>query len=330
MAASLAMICFFPGTKAARPGTIAKVLVLSKQETTPLITSLRIDVDAINVTVITNETLSVMSIARFNATLAMVDVIFVDRFLPETSGYLDLLACHVNGTLGNDGLVMFGFMQKNSTPGVGDFTASQINAIKALFPVDLTVQYVNSTEDSNNPAYSIQVKTAATIPPSSEILVKFIPWGTCPLIDRRITILSKPAATPVITDLMDQQAIITEWKLGSGARVIFFAMEIIEHNIGFTVFPYFNYLMMICTFHAMHGYSDAAIESYEEWPWSPIPRGIAVWVWFTMIGALWVVTFWIYLKNKKRGSIPQSRPEARTISPEQHGNQVPSGGSKNE
>ncbi len=289
--------------RAARPSRVANVLVFSTLPRSPLITSLGIDTEAISITLVTIETLASTTLSAFNGSLAAADVIFVDRFLPGNVSYLNLLVSHVNGTLGNDGLVMFGFLQSESTPGNGDLTAAQVNAIAPLLPVDLTAAYVNSTSDSTSLEYSIQVKVAANIPPNSSILTRYIPWGTCPLIDRRLVVEAKPAATPVITDLVEDKSIISEWIFGgSGARVTFFSMEITEHNIGFTVFPYFNYLMYVCTFHAINGFSDALIESWEEWPYSPIPRGTAVVVWFIMIGALWVISFWIYFRNKKRRS----------------------------
>nr|MDO8088906.1 hypothetical protein [Candidatus Sigynarchaeum springense] len=305
---------------------MANVLVFSTLPSTPLITSLGVDTDAINVTVVTRERLALMSLAQFNTTLALADVIFVDRFLPGNISFLDLLVSHVNGTLGNDGLVMFGILQKDSTPGNGDFTAAQVNTIAPLLPVDLAATYVNSTSDSASIDYSIQVKVTASIPTSSSILTKYIPWGTCPLIDRRVVVEAKPGATPVITDLVEQKSILSEWVFGpSGARVMFFSMEITENNIGFTVFPYFNYLMYVCTFHVTSGYSDDLIESWEEWPYSPIPRGPAVAVWFVMIGALWIITFWIYFKNKKRGKI-----DSNTIAARGPGAGQPAGGTTGE
>jgi hypothetical protein len=286
---------------------VANVLVFSSSENSPLIISLGIDREAIQVTTITNESLASITISAFNATLTSTDVIFVDRFLPGNATFLALLVSHVNGSFGNDGLVMFGFLQKDSTPGNGDLTAAQVNAIAPVLPVDLNAAYINSTRDSAALDYSIQVKVAASIPPSSSILTQYIPWGTCPMIDRRLLVEPKPAATRVITDLVEQKSILSEWVLGaSGARVMFFSMEIRENNVGFTVFPYFNYLMYVCTFHALNGYSDSLIESWEDWPYSPIPRGPAIVVWFSMIGALWVISFGIYFRNKKRGPITTS------------------------
>jgi hypothetical protein len=288
--------------RAARPSRVANVLVFSALPQSPLITSLGIDGEAISITLATSESLAITTLSAFNDSLAAADVIFVDRFLPGNVSYLKMLVSHVNGTFSNDGLVIFGFLQRDSTPGNGDLTATQVNAIAPLLPVDLTASYINSTSDSTSLEYSIQVKVAAEIPPSSSILTQYIPWGTCPLIDRRLVVEAKPFATPVITDLVEEKSIISEWIFGaSGARVMFFSMEITEHNIGFTVFPYFNYLMYVCTFHAITGYSDALIESWEDWPYSPIPKGTAVVVWFIMIGALWVISFWIYFRNKKRG-----------------------------
>ncbi|MEX2730103.1 MAG: hypothetical protein Q6353_022875, partial [Candidatus Sigynarchaeum springense] len=270
LACTLLLPCFAVApTAAERPDRVANVLVFSTAARTPLILALGVDTEAINVTVVTKESLAMMSFSQFNATLTVADVMFVDRFLPQNLSYLELLVSHVNGTLGNDGLVMFGILQNGTVPGEGDFSASQVNAIAPILPVNLTTAYVNSTGNSSAPGFVIQVETAPSVPENSSILVNCIPWSACPLIDRRLLVTMKPNATLVLTSTIGAETVLAEWFIGDNdSSVMFFSMEITDHNFLFTSFPYFAYLMYVCTFHAMNNYSDAFIESWAEWPYS--------------------------------------------------------------
>ena len=62
---------------------------------------------------------------------------------------------------------------------------------------------------------------------------------------------------------------------------------------------YFNYLLYASIFHVKDDFSDNDIESYGEWPFSPIPHTVDIIVWFTMIAILWVITFYWYFKMRK-------------------------------
>jgi hypothetical protein len=305
----LAGLLLLPGSivpaAAERPERVANVLVFSTAQRTPLVVALGTDTAAIRVTVITNETLASMPLAAFNESLTLADVVFVDRFLPENLSYLHLLVSHVNGTMGHDGLVMFGIMQNSSVPGDGDLSSSQVSVIAPILPVDLLAGYMNSTGNSSAPGYIIQVEPAPIVPENSSILVECIPWSACPLIDRRLVVAAKPAGTIILTDLSDAETVLAEWFLGeNGSRVMFFSMEIAEHNIAFTTFPYFDYLMYVCAFHAMHNYSDALIESWEEWPFSSGHGGGTPWVWIVAIIVLVGVAFWLYLQTRKKTAKP--------------------------
>jgi len=286
---------------AGRPDRMASVLVFSTAARTPLTIALGVDTEAINVTVVTSESLALMSLAQFNTTLALADVIFVDRFLPGNLSFLHLLVSHVNGTFGNDGLVMFGILQNGTVPGEGDFSAAQVNAIAPVLPVNLTTGYVNSTGNSSAPGFAIQVETASGVPENSSLLVNCIPWNSCPLIDRRLLVTMKPNATLVLTSTTGAETILAEWFIGDNdSSVMFFSMEITDHNFLFTSFPYFAYFMYVCTFHAMSNYSDAFIESWNEWPFSPGFGGGTPWALLIVTGALVVVMLWLNLRPRKK------------------------------
>lgn len=278
---------------AARPTTVASVLVFSRTSTSPLITSLRIDTGAIAVQVLAAADVAGLDATGFNNTLASADVFFVDRYLPTDPTFLALLASHVNGTLGHKGLVMFGIME-------GDLDGPQVAAIAPLLPVQLDAAYQNSTADSTRLDYSIQIKVNEGRLATSEVLVRWIPWVSAPQVDRRTVIDARPGADRIIVDLTGSHAIVAEWQVGStGARVMFFSMEVNVHNIGFSVWPYFNYLMYACTFHVLQGYDDALIEAFHEWPWAPLPDLPTIVGWFAMIGGLWVITMACFARYRK-------------------------------
>ncbi|MBN2153123.1 MAG: hypothetical protein JW839_16845 [Candidatus Lokiarchaeota archaeon] len=267
---------------------------------TPLIRALGTDTESINVTVITSETLAWMPLYTFNESLALADVIYVDRFMPWGIDLLQLLVSHVNGTISYDGLIMFGIMQNGSVPGEGDLTPSQVDAIAPVLPVSLSTSYVNSTGNSSAPGYAIEVKPASGVPENSTILANCIPWDTCPLVDRRLVVSAMPGAAVVLTDQTGSEPVLAEWNISDNdSSVMVFSMEIIENNRLFTSFPCFAYLMYVCTFHAMYNYSDSLIDSWEEWPFSPGYGGDLPWAWLILTLALVGVALWLYYLSRK-------------------------------
>ncbi len=303
IASILAIPTYVVPTAAERPKQVANVLVFSTSMRTSLINALRTDTDAINVTVITGEVLPSISLATFNKSLTFADVLFVDRFLPSDSSYLNLLECHVNGTFEHDGLVMFGFLQNGSVPGIGDFSASQVAAVAPLLPVNITTVYENSTANESATGFVIQATPATAVPENSTILRDCIPWSSCPLIDRRLLVSAKPGAATILTDGTGNETVLAEMPTGgNGSSSIFFSMEIAHYNIPFTTFRFFSYLMYVCTFHSMSNYSDALIESWEEWPFSPGYGDESPWLWIVIIIVLVGVTFWIHVRSRKSAS----------------------------
>ena len=222
-------------------------------------------------------------------------MLFVDRFLPTNLTFLHLLISHVNGTFGSDGFIVPGIME-------GDLNAAQVSISQPVLPVNLPTSYQNSTERSDLPEYNIQIKPADTIPAGSEVLTRGIPWISCPQINRRTLVDSKTNASTILTNLDGTKTILAEWRLngGTGANVIFFSMEIMENNIGFVVWPYFNFLMYVCTYHSLFGYPDEQIETFNQWPWSPVPDMPTIIGWFVMIGGLWVITLACFAKYKNK------------------------------
>jgi cbb3-type cytochrome oxidase subunit 3 len=285
------------------PERVANVLVFTTAINTPIVTAFGADTESMNTTVITSAMLASMSLDAFNSTLNSSDVIFVDRFLPENLTYLHMLVSYVNGTMGYEGLVMFGIMQNGSIPGDGDLSPSQVSAIEPILPVNLSVGYVNSTANSSAPGFAIQVEPAAIVPENATIIVDYFPWDACPLIDRRLVVAAKPAASLVLTDQTDNETVLAEWSLGgNGSQVMAFSMEINEHNLLLRSSPYFGYLMYLCAFHSMNDYSDSLIDTWGEWTFPGGLFGDSLWVWIILVIVLIGIAFWLYLKTRKKGN----------------------------
>jgi hypothetical protein len=72
--------------------------------------------------------------------------------------------------------------------------------------------------------------------------------------------------------------------------------------------------MYACTFHALYNYSDALIESWEEWPFSTGSGGGSPWLWIIMIIALGCVASWLHLKSRKKALRPVHKKGSSTDS----------------
>lgn len=281
-----------------RAGLESDVLLLTASDDGKLERSLRIDQETINLAaVLTESNIGEYSIGEFETLVSSVDVIFVNRFLPTDLQKLRILTSYINGTDSDKGMVMFGLME-------GDINAAQIEIINPILPVNLT-NYINSTEDISNINYEISVKQESGIPEESQILVDTIQWNSFPSVDRRTKLIARDQANIIVSTVPevtgdDKYTILADWNASASAgRVIFFACEIIDKNIAVPLWPYFNYFVYTCNFHVHPDYVSNSIESFQDWPHSPIPHTLELIGWFTMIGVLWFITFYGFYRVKK-------------------------------
>jgi len=285
----------------------ANVVLFAKSEDSSLITSLQIDSEAINLTVITKDTIN----TKFNEDLLNhTDVIIIDRYLPTNTNDLHLLRGYINGTNSSLGLVCYGGL-KNDPSEADDFNDEQINILEPLLPASITPDYNVSSSDTSDDEYKIQIAMhnelqdqLSTDRQNANVLVKYISWTSSPLISKRMLVPStalKTSATGIIESIDGKYSILSEWTLaGNGGTVILLTLLIDGYNNPFVVWPYFNYLMYVSVFHTKADFSDNAIESFAEWPYSPIPHLLEIIMWFSMIGVLWVITIYWFLKFRKR------------------------------
>jgi len=291
----------------------ANVLFFSKGEDDSLLNSLNIDSDTIHLTIITKENID-KKLNEF--LLRSVDVIIIDRFMPEKMDDLRAIINHINGRNGRIGLIFFGALNNDKTKE-DDFSDAQISAISEILPCQLGINYKVSTDNASQTEYKTQVTLNREIEnqklndkPNSNVLVKDIEWMSCPLIGKRMMLKTKSSATQIIEAIEGEYSILSEWHIEGGGTVILYSMVIHGYNDPFVLWPYFNYLMYISIFHAKADFLDSDIESFTDWPYSPIPHAFEMILWFSMIGILWIITFFLYFKMRNK-SIPKEIPQQK-------------------
>lgn len=283
----------------------ANVLILSKKDESSLITSLEID-KAIDLTIVSENATEEFS----EELLQFSDVIVIDRYLPLEATDLALLVRYVDGTKAEKGLIFFGALN-NDDQQEDDFTDAQITSIAPLLPIQFDPDYKSSTSETSEGDYKIQVAMNSEIEQekaqdkaNSNVLVRDIAWTSSPLLSKRMIVEKKPGATQIIESIDGTHAILSEWDLSAqtqaGGRVIVYSAVITGYNNPFVLWPYFNYLMYVSVFHVHPDFADSSLNSYAEWPYSPIPHGIEIALWFSMIGMIWIITIYLYLKMRKK------------------------------
>lgn len=288
----------------------ANVVIFSKEKDTNLIKSLKIDSNAISLTVITEENFDEKWDEK---NYDSMDVIIIDRFLPNDINDLRELISNVNGSQNNCGLIFFGAILNDKDKS--DFNAQQTSLISPILPIKIESDTNTSTDDRAKGDYKIQVTLNEDIREEKQqnredtnVLVRDIAWPSCPLISKRLMVKPKSNAKEIIESIDKEYSILAEWPLdNNGGQVITYSILVSgksqeggKYNEPFSLWPYFNYLIYVSVFHADQDFNDSNIESYAEWPFSPIPHLIEIILWFSMIGALWLVTIYWFLKMRKK------------------------------
>jgi hypothetical protein len=209
---------------------------------------------------------------------------------------LNLIISYINGTKGTKGAIFFGFFGDST---IKDLTESQAAALNQILPVHLNSTYSSSTNDSTSTDYKIQINQVSNINDDSKIMVKDIPWTSCPAISFRTLTISKEEASVIITNADGTFTILAEWTIELGNRVMFFSPIITDYNRPFTLWPYFNYMIYVSALHCDSKKTDNDILSFQKWPHSPIPHTTEIIGWFTMVVGIWVFSFAVFFKMKK-------------------------------
>ncbi|MCP4762952.1 MAG: hypothetical protein GY870_14330, partial [archaeon] len=149
--------------------------------------------------------------------------------------------------------------------------------------------------------------TDSSIPEESQIVVEHIVWNSIPAVEEMTRVKVKNGANIILETALDQNSTLSEWNLADNGAlnytnsgyVMFFSFEILDGNLAIPLWPYFNYLIYISTFHVHPDVIDEQILSFALWPYSPIPHLIEIIMWFTMITFLWIISFIFYFRAKK-------------------------------
>jgi hypothetical protein len=184
-----------------------------------------------------------------------------------------------------------------------------------------------------------------------------IAWQSCPLLRERVFTFARKENTKSIVEVPNtQEPLMVMGKVSdyssrsSNATCIFIStgVGLIEQydkgvqtgfkdmNEPFKLWPYFNYLMYASVYTLAEKLTDKGqIESYADWPWSPIPHEREAAIWMTFVASLWVFNFVLFFtlgKKKKAadlakaGEIPAPTPtpegENATVKPPENSDTV--------
>lgn len=264
------------------------------------------------------------------------DVIVMDSFMPL--GYQNIwdIMAMVNGSVAHKSLLFFGGsypeleleefseilpvdivlhrLTLNST--LSEIFEDTTGQLEAGFDEYLNYSF-NTISEYNNKSDQIEVEIA-TASEGSVFDSPGIAWGSCPLLKDRIqTYGAKPGAQIVIQRPSTKEPVIVKWTVSSpasgraGDQVMYISTGTLnpkdtdEWNKPFYLWPYFNYFMYVTLYHLKVDYEDDAIESYADWPFSPIPHEREAALWMIFVASLWVFNFvlffWLGRKKRDRG-----------------------------
>ncbi|MBD3350958.1 MAG: hypothetical protein GF364_05675 [Candidatus Lokiarchaeota archaeon] len=196
-------------------------------------------------------------------------------------------------------------------------------------PIGDYFEYVyNETEPyetrSNEIQVSVSDKQDSLHDDQKSMYIKRIAWQSCPLLYERIlTYNSKidDGALTLVEVPNTKEPLVSKWTYPSNpdTEVLYISpgtadlhkwddeegeYVLDEWNTPFHLWPYFNYMMYLMVFDVANiaGFGEDSIETYAQWPHSPIPHETEAIIWMTFVASLWVFNFVLFftLGKKKR------------------------------
>ncbi len=173
-----------------------------------------------------------------------------------------------------------------------------------------------------------------------------IAWGSCPLLKERIQTYAprNPNTDYTVVEVPSTKEPLIIMRNGTAkGRVMYISPgtfiqnktwdegKIDDWNKAFALWPYFNYMMFLMVRWLDPNTTDfSAIETYAEWPYSPIPHFWDAVAWMSFVAGLWVFNFILFFKlgraSRKRaaaaaampptGGRPERSPEVKPASAE--------------
>ena len=170
-----------------------------------------------------------------------------------------------------------------------------------------------------------------------------IAWQSCPLLRERVSTFAEKDKGYTVVEVPNTNEpllVLGTMKelsetVDSDAQVLFVSTgvaqinetnddgedELKDMNKAFSLWPYFNYLMYVSIYYLDLDFDNDKIESYADWPWSPIPHEREATLWMTFVGSLWVFNFVLFFalgKKKKKAdelaadgkAVPDDKAEA--------------------
>jgi hypothetical protein len=155
-----------------------------------------------------------------------------------------------------------------------------------------------------------------------------IAWQSCPLLRERVSTYAKKDKAQTIVEVpntkeplmvtakvKDISPIVTESSvifISTGVGMINKTkddgtMSESMMNKPFSLWPYFNYLMYLCAYYLTISFDNSLLETYADWPWSPIPHEREATLWMIFVASLWVFNFVLFftLGKKKKAKEAQ-------------------------
>jgi hypothetical protein len=328
------------GTAAYDPTVNTRVLLLTNREPkteSPLAVTLGLDsriiVDNFGIIDDTPGAIQLKNMSNY-------DVVVVDCYLPAVkadrqwlhdqilANDLGLLFFGGNYTMGLDEL-------SDLVPAYFNINKNQLNSTVSGVLLGVTGQqsifgdyldYVyNNTKATEIMRDQIQVAVAkeeSALPSDQQsIFSKNVAWQSCPLLRERVFTFSKKANTSTIVEvpntgeplvvignfsrLISTNATSQVMFISTGVGNITFydgtppVPTAKEMNTPFKLWPYFNYLMYMAVF-SLNVHHQIPIQSYADWPYSPIPHQREASIWMTFVASLWIFNFVLFFSLGKK------------------------------
>jgi hypothetical protein len=161
-----------------------------------------------------------------------------------------------------------------------------------------------------------------------------IAWTSCPVLSLRTFTFSKMEKAHTIVEIPDTSEPLVVLANCSDltpttslSEVMYISMGLgnitfdngksAEMNVPFALWPYFNYLLFLCVFYMDADFAKANLESYSDWPYSPIPHEKEAGMWMTFVAALWIFNFTLFftLGKKKKSKDAKATTDASNAAP---------------
>ncbi len=271
------------------------------------------------------------------------EVIIADSYLPDNLTVLHQIKSAINGTSADLGLIFFGgnysenalLTFANVLPvefvidrGALNHTIVEFLIEQSGLPIFALNEYYNRLFDHTNffeiltddIQVSVSDEQEALTPEAQSIYVTRIAWESTPLLYERILTYAKKSTATTLIEVPDtKEPLVVTWEndwdgYNTSSQVIYVSPGVAtiwdyqkgendEWNTPFHLWPYFNYFLYMMVYD-IKGLEPEEIESYANWPWSPIPHRTGAIIWMVFVGSLWVFNFTLFFvlrrKSKKR------------------------------